>query len=46
METMDLHTITSCDRYKTRMNYSQLNNNRSTRFSFDPTGQVKDRASC
>ena len=28
METMDLHTITSCDRYKTRMDYSQLNNNR------------------
>ena len=28
IETMDPHTITDCDRYKTRINYSQLNNNR------------------
>ena len=27
MEPMDLHNITNCDRYKTRMVYSQLNNN-------------------
>jgi two-component system sensor histidine kinase VicK len=27
MELMDLHNITNCDRYKSRMVYSQLNNN-------------------
>lgn len=28
IETMDLHTVTNCNRYKTRINYSQLNNSR------------------
>jgi signal transduction histidine kinase len=28
METMDLHTTTNCNRYKTRIDYSQLNNSR------------------
>jgi len=28
METMDLHTTTKCSRYKTRIDYSQLNNSR------------------
>jgi signal transduction histidine kinase len=28
IETMDLHTVTNCDKYKTRINYSQLNNSR------------------
>ncbi|HKU83017.1 MAG TPA: HAMP domain-containing sensor histidine kinase [Candidatus Nitrosocosmicus sp.] len=28
METIDLHTLTNCNRYKTRIEYSQLNNSR------------------